>query len=146
MAIEIFKILNNIAPPVLSNLVQKRNSKNNFRYSNILQIPQINTTRYGHNYFRYAAPVLWNSLPDEFRLCSNFNHFKTLISSWNGVKRKCAACNKNTKNVHSGQHTWRELYTYMCLSIVSCFPYVAVLYSVCAMLLNYIFVLKLFVY
>ena len=85
MAIETFKILNNIAPPVLSNLVQKRDSKYNFRYSNILQIPQINTTRYGHNSFRYAAPVLWNSLPDEFRSCTNFNQFKNLITFWNGV-------------------------------------------------------------
>ena len=93
MAIEIFKILNNIAPPVLSDLVQKRNSKYNFRYSNILQIPQINTTRYGHNSFRYAAPVLWNSLPDDFRSCTNFNQFKNLITSWNGVQCKCAACN-----------------------------------------------------
>ena len=86
MAIKTFEILNIIVPPVLSDLVQKRDSKYNFRYSNILQIPQINTTRYGHISFRYADPVLWNSLHDEFRLCSN------IISSWNGLKCKCAAC------------------------------------------------------
>ena len=39
MAIEAFKILNNLAPPVLKNLLQKRGNHYNFRYSNILQIP-----------------------------------------------------------------------------------------------------------
>ena len=41
MALETFKILNGLAPPVLSNLVQKQDHKYNFRYSNLLQIPQV---------------------------------------------------------------------------------------------------------
>ena len=32
MALETFKILNGLAPPVLSNLVQKQDHKYNFRY------------------------------------------------------------------------------------------------------------------
>jgi hypothetical protein len=39
MALETFKILNGLAPPVLSNLVQKQDHKYNFRYTNLLQIP-----------------------------------------------------------------------------------------------------------
>ena len=35
MAIETFKILNGLAPPVLSALLIKRENKYNFRYSNI---------------------------------------------------------------------------------------------------------------
>ena len=68
MAIETFKILNEMAPPVLSNLVRlKDNSMYNFRYNNILQVPQVRTSAYGKKSFRYAAAVLWNSFPDEFR-------------------------------------------------------------------------------
>ena len=67
MAIETFKIINGIAPPALDNILQKRDSRYNFRYSNILQIPQIRTKSYGKNSFSYAAPVLWNSLPEHFR-------------------------------------------------------------------------------
>ena len=50
MAMETFKILNEIAPPVLTNLVRLRdNSVYNFRYmyNNILQVPQVRTTKYG---------------------------------------------------------------------------------------------------
>lgn len=92
MAIETFKIVNNIAPPVLSDLVVKKSTGINFRYSNLLQVPAVRTTSYGKNSFKYAAPVLWNSLPDHFRTCSSFSQFKTLISSWSGKDCKCIAC------------------------------------------------------
>ena len=93
MAVETFKIVNDLSPPVLSNLVVKRNSNINFRYTNILQIPQVRTTTYGKNSFRYAAPSLWNSLPDHFRQCSSFSQFKNLMLSWNGKICKCRSCN-----------------------------------------------------
>ena len=70
MAIEAFKILNEMCPPILANLVEKRSSSYNFRYSNILQVPTAHTSTFGKRSFRYAAPVLWNSLPDDFRKCS----------------------------------------------------------------------------
>ena len=41
------------------------------------------STKYGKNSFKYAAAVLWNSFPDDFRKVSNFNQFKSLISKWN---------------------------------------------------------------
>ena len=44
MSIETFKILNEMAPPVLSNLARlKDNSRCNFEYNNILQVPQVGT-------------------------------------------------------------------------------------------------------
>jgi hypothetical protein len=46
ISIETFKIINGIAPPVLDNILQKRDSRYNFRYSNILQVPQVRTTSY----------------------------------------------------------------------------------------------------
>jgi hypothetical protein len=92
MALETFKILNGLAPVVLENIVQKKNVSYSFRYSNILQIPSVKSTKFGKNSFRFAAPVLWNSLPEEYRNTTNFSQFKTLISSWNGKDCKCIAC------------------------------------------------------
>ena len=82
MAIEVFKILNELCPPVLSNLVQKRSSSYNFRYTNILQVPTVKTNLFGKRSFKYATPVLWNSLTDDLRQCSIFNQFKGLILLW----------------------------------------------------------------
>ena len=41
MAKETFKILNELAPPVLSDLLVKKETRYNFRYLNILQVPQV---------------------------------------------------------------------------------------------------------
>ena len=56
MALETFKILNNMSSPVLSNLVKLRdNSAYNFRYNNILQVPRVRTTKFGKTSFSYAV-------------------------------------------------------------------------------------------
>lgn len=81
MAIETFKIIND-----------KRDLNLNFRYTNILQILQVRITTYCKNSFRYAAPSLWNSLPERFRQWSNFSQFKSLILLWNGKICKCKRC------------------------------------------------------
>ena len=94
LVVETFKILNKLAPPVLRDLLVKRDSSYNFRYTNILQVSHVMTTKFGKNSFRYAAPVLWNSLPENFRNTVNFNQFKSLISRWNGEDCNCTACKK----------------------------------------------------
>ena len=92
MAIETFKIVNKIAPVCLQNLVNVKSSKYSFRYSNILEVPQVKSTRYGKKSFGFAAATLWNSLPNHFRTENSFLHFKSLIRSWNGAECRCSAC------------------------------------------------------
>ena len=92
MALETFKIINQLTPVCLQNLVNVKKSKYSFRYNNIVDIPQVNTTIYGKKSFRYAAAAMWNSLPDHFRTESSFSQFKSLIQSWNGTECRCSAC------------------------------------------------------
>ena len=93
MAVETFRILNDMSPPALSDLVRIRDcSSYNFSYQNVLQVPQVRTTKYGKKSFRFAAAVLWNSFPDNFRQVSSFNQFKALISYWSGKDCKCNLC------------------------------------------------------
>ena len=92
MALETFKIMNKLSPSCLHSLVHLRNSKYYFRYNNILDIPQVRTSRYGKKTFKFAAATLWNSLPDHFRTENSFSQFKSLMQSWNGTKCCCSAC------------------------------------------------------
>ena len=95
MAIECFKIIHDLSPPCLSDLVSFKNSSYNFRYSNLLEIPHVRTTTYGKKSFKYAAPILWNQLPENFRSQTNFLHFRNLISNWTGKECKCNVCSCN---------------------------------------------------
>ena len=92
MALETFKIMNKLSPSCLHSLVHLRNSKYYFRYNNILDIPQVRTSRYGKTTFKFAAATLWNSLPDHFKTENSFSQFKSLMQSWNGTKCCCSAC------------------------------------------------------
>ena len=85
-------IVNKLAPVCLHDLVNVKDSKYAFRYSNILDVPQVRTTRYGKKSFTFAAATLWNDLPNHFRTENSFNHFKSLIQSWNGSVCRCSAC------------------------------------------------------
>lgn len=93
MAIETFKIVQKTSPVCLHDLVNIKNCKYTFRYNNILDIPQVRTSRYGKKSFRFASAVLWNDLPDHFRTENSFSQFKSLMQSWNGSECRCNACN-----------------------------------------------------
>ena len=86
------KSFNKLAPVCLHDLVNVKNSKYAFRYSNILDVPQVRTTRYDKKSFKFAAATLWNDLLNHFRTENSFNHFKSLIQSWNGSVCRCSAC------------------------------------------------------
>ena len=93
MAVETFRIINDMSPPVLSDLVRVRDgSSYNFRYQNVLQVPQVRTAKYAKKSFRFAVAVLWSSFPDLFRQVSSFNQFEALIFNWNGKDCKCNLC------------------------------------------------------
>jgi hypothetical protein len=59
MTLETYKIVNKLAPVCLHDLVNVKNSKYAFRYSNILDVPQVRTTRYGKKSLMFAAATLW---------------------------------------------------------------------------------------
>jgi hypothetical protein len=92
MALETYKIVNKLAPVCLHDLLNVKNSKYAFRYSNILDVSQVRTTRYGKKSFMFAAATLWNDHSNHFRTENSFNHFKSLIQSWNGSVCRCSAC------------------------------------------------------
>ena len=60
MALETYTIVNKLAPVCLHDLVNvdTGNYKYAFRYSNILDVPQVRTTRYGKKSFMFAAATL----------------------------------------------------------------------------------------
>ena len=70
----------------------RENSTYKLRHNNILQVPQVRTSKFGKKSFRYAATVLWNSFPDAFRKVNNIRQFKAINANWNGEECKCNLC------------------------------------------------------
>ena len=69
IAIQTFKILNDLSPTYLLELIKKRCRTRNIRNSeNILKIPLMKRVRHGTNSFCFLAPKIWNPLPEALRI------------------------------------------------------------------------------
>ncbi|KAJ8311923.1 hypothetical protein KUTeg_010530 [Tegillarca granosa] len=49
---------------------------------NKVDMPEVNTTRYGLGSFRYEAARLWSSLPNDIRLAESYRDFQRLLHNW----------------------------------------------------------------
>ena len=92
MAIETFKIVNKSCPLFLQDLVTLKGHSYSFRYTQTATVPSVRTTRYGLQSFRYSAPKIWNSLPNETRHLTSLNQFKSFINTWSGPTCNCKSC------------------------------------------------------
>ncbi|KAH3846769.1 hypothetical protein DPMN_089075 [Dreissena polymorpha] len=92
IASETFECIHNLSPEYPQSLFKVKSSTYNFRYSNILETPQVSTTRYGKNSFRFEAVRVWNSLPEDLSTVDKYKNFVRLIRTWMGPKCKCAMC------------------------------------------------------
>jgi len=55
------------------------------RSNDILSDTEANTTSYGLRSLSYLSAKCWNVLPDNYRTAVEFNHFRKLIMSYNGI-------------------------------------------------------------
>ena len=84
-----YKALNGQAPSYITELLEPYIPARNLRSScrNLLKIPLVKLLSYGHRCFSFAAPTLWNSLPDFIRQSSSLSSFKTHIKTY--LFKKC---------------------------------------------------------
>ena len=79
---EIYKIINHIAPPIMSSLFEIRENTHNTRYFQVLSNESRRTVNYGLETICYRAPFLWANLPPEYKLANSLNIFKRKIKTW----------------------------------------------------------------
>ena len=89
IALEAFKILNNLSPVYLNDLLTFKNLSYSFRYTQTVEIPQVRTSRNGTRSFRSTAAKMWNNLPQHFRDITSYNVFKNQVNSWSGEACVC---------------------------------------------------------
>ena len=92
MASEVFKILNKPSPSYIQDFVNEKVSHYNFRNKKQVEIPQVNSKRYGMKSFQFEAAQVWNSLPSEFRMAENYQQFRRLLRTWDCMNCKCTSC------------------------------------------------------
>ena len=79
-----YKALNRCAPSYIGDMPQPLKSTMNLRSSmkGFLAVPPIRLVNYGQRSFSYAAPKLWNELPDKVRHSESLSAFKTKLKTY----------------------------------------------------------------
>ncbi len=79
----------------MNTLIQEKQEIGyNLRQFKLMTQPEYNSVRYGLNSFRYKAPKIWNSLPNDAKKAVNIKQLKKLLATWSGPKCYCTLCSK----------------------------------------------------
>ena len=89
MAREVFKIVNNLAPTFIMDLIVLKRSQYDLRNEKTATIPNANSTKYGLNSFAHEGARIWNSLPNAIRIGGDYREFCRLIQNWSGPMCNC---------------------------------------------------------
>ena len=83
IALLTYKCLNGQAPQYLADLLVPYNSSRQLRSSNksMLKVPKTKIKTFGSRAFTYAAPTVWNALPEDVKKSNNVESFKKLPKS-----------------------------------------------------------------
>jgi len=79
-----FKALHGLAPQYLTQLIRPYRPRRSLRSANkdLLDLPKMSLKRYGCRSFQYAAPTLWNNLPESIRSNKEFLSFKSSLKTY----------------------------------------------------------------
>jgi hypothetical protein len=92
IAEQVYKVINNMAPPVSPSFFRNVHMPYNLRYKNKLFLERFNTVTYGKHSFRYMGAYIWNTLPEDMRLPLTHKEFKSKLKQWNGPNCNCKCC------------------------------------------------------
>ena len=81
LMIELYKIIHQVAPPIINPLFVFRENAHNMLNYQILSNNVRKTVRYGLETILYRSPFLWASLPQEYKLQRSLRPLKEKLDS-----------------------------------------------------------------
>ena len=90
LLIEVYKACYNISSYYLQVLFSVKESKHNIRSKMNLNVPVVNTTKYGLMSISYSCAKMWNSLDNNMKCAESVKEFKSLLSKWKMKQCTCS--------------------------------------------------------
>ena len=97
--IELYKIIHQIAPPIMNSLFVFRENMHNIRNYKILSNNVRKTVRHALETILYRSPFLWANLLQEYKSQKSLSAFKKKIRQWNGEICVCRLCKVYKPNI-----------------------------------------------
>ena len=99
LAIELYKVYNNISQTIFGELFTRNNNGYYLRSKSDFVIPQIRTVLKGSNSIRYFGPIIWNLILEELKNITSLNIFKKEIRRWKPKNCPCRICRNYVHNL-----------------------------------------------
>ena len=92
LMIELYKIKNELAPPIMDSMLNRRNITYNFRNLQEFRSERKRTVFDGLETLSYHAPQLWTLLPEGIKQRNPVNLFKSNVKQWICKECPCRLC------------------------------------------------------
>ena len=99
LSIEIYKIVNGLAPNIMSNLLPINGQKWELRSENHFQMHNIKSVYNGMETISFRGPKTWQLVPDDIKASKSLNEFKTNIRKWKFNGCTCRICKRYIQHV-----------------------------------------------
>ena len=90
LAIEMFKVINNIAATIIDDL---------FTIDDLFIYLLVRTVHNGQNCIQYYGPLIWNMIPGYIKDSETLNLFKGKIQKWKSINCPCRLSKKYIPNL-----------------------------------------------
>ena len=112
LMIEIYKMKNNLNPPIMDNMFERRNNTYNLRNFQEFATKRKRTVKMGLETLNYRSPQLWSILPENLRQINLLVQFKESVRKWVCIYCPCRLCKLYLPNIGFLQHISLVMYMY----------------------------------
>ena len=100
IAIEMYKVVNDLGPKIMKTLFKFKDSERNNRNKEQFVKPKVNTVFMGEGSVRYFGPVVWDEmLPQNLKSIETLEKFKTEVKKWIPSNCNCWICKEYVAGV-----------------------------------------------
>ena len=99
LAIELFKVKNELSPSFMSKVFPASMNLVNLRNMPSFQTSNIKSVYKGSETISFRGPQIWSILPDEIKNAKTLDEFKSKIKCWKPKGCKCRMCKIYVKHV-----------------------------------------------
>ena len=99
LLIEVFKMKNELAPPIMNSTLNKRFNTCNLRKFQEFETERKRIVWYGLETISYLYPQLWSLLPESFKETNSLSQFKRNIKHWICRDCPCRLCKVYIQNL-----------------------------------------------
>ena len=99
LMVEIYQIKNNLNPPIMGFMFERRNNTYNLRNFQEFATKRKRTVNMGPETLNCRYPQLWSILPENLRQINSLVQFKESVRKWDCTDCPCRLCKLYLPNI-----------------------------------------------